>query len=495
MIVGSSTARAGIGVVALLLAAGMAFGSPARAELPGGWAGAPMSRSTYGATQHFHSAPDLHPPVLRVTSDPDRASGDIFAAVLFGHQGGPMILNAKGQLVWFLPGREAANFAVQRYQGSPVLTWWQKVGSAPAEDVIMDRSYRTLAVVHGGNGLSPDAHEFQITPQGTALLSTVAIEHADLASVGGPANGYVLDDIVQEVDIRTGRLLWEWHSFGHVPLTASYAPAPHQSRFPLYDYFHLNSIQQLPSGNLLISARDTWAVYEISRRTGGVIWTLGGRYSDFRMGSGTRFEWQHDARLQGGTLSVFDDADSPQEESQSSAKLLSVDTRSRTVSLIRRFTHAPPVLTPEMGSMQTLPNGNVFVGWGPVPQFSEYTPSGRQILNGTFPLGVTFYRIFRFPWVGHPKTRPELAVAPGANGHVRVYASWNGATLLTGWRVLGGSGPHHLRALGAPVPRSGFETRIDVASEPRYVAVQALGRNGAVLGTSPARSDPPPKKG
>ena len=456
-----------------------------RSSQSSGW----LSRSAYGPTQHFHSAPGLRPPVVTSTSDPDRTSGDIFAGVLFGHQGGPMILNAKGQLVWFLPGREAADFAVQQYQRQPVLTWWQKIGSSPAEDVIMDRSYRTVAVVRGGDGLVPDAHEFQITPQGTAFLSTVVVEHADLTSVGGPRDGYVLDDVVQEVDIRTAQVLWEWHSLGHVPLSASYTPAPHTS-FPLYDYFHLNSIQQLPNGNLLISARNTWAVYEINRRTGRVIWTLGGKYSDFAMGRGTRFEWQHDARLHGEMLSLFDDAAAPQEAFQSSAKLLRLNTQNGTVSLVHRFTHFPAVLTPEMGSVQTLPNGNVFVGWGSDPQFSEYTPTGQQIYNGVAPLGVTFYRIFRFPWVGHPRTRPALALSPGARGRVRVYVSWNGATQVVAWRVLGGPTKHDLAPLGVTVPENGFETTIEVPSDPRYFAVQALDRKGSVLSTSPARADP-----
>jgi Arylsulfotransferase (ASST) len=457
---------------------------------PSGAQAQPVSSSSRSPTQSFRTEPDFHPPVVNVTSDPDHRSGDIFAGVLFGQQGGPMILNPKGQLVWYFPGRETANFEVQRYRGHPVLTWWQKVGSAPAEEVIMDRSYRTVAIVHGGHGLTPDAHEFLITPQNTAYLSTVAIAGADLSSVGGPANGTVLDDIVQEVDIRTGHVLWEWHSLGHVPPRASYGPVPKTS-WPPYDYFHLNSIQQLPNGNLLISARQTWAVYEISRKTGRVIWTLGGKYSDFTVGQGAGFEWQHDARLHGQTLSVFDDADSPPEESQSSAKLLKLNTANRTVSLTQRFTHFPPVLTPEMGSTQTLPNGNVFVGWGPVPQFSEYTATGRQIFNGVFPLGYVFYRIFRFPWIGRPRTPPSLAVSPGADGRVRTYASWNGATQVRSWRVLGGSAPHSLKTLGVTATRSGFETAIGVSSEPKYFAVQALDAKGTVLKTSRPVADPP----
>ena len=461
------------------------------AALPAGANASPVfdaslrTGSPYGPTQSFHSEPGLHPPVLTVTSDPDHTSGDIFAGILFGAQGGPMILNAKGQLVWFLPGRESANFAVQRYQGHPVLTWWQKIGSAPAEDVIVNSAYQTVAVVHGGNGLTPDPHDFQITPQGTAYLSSAQIVDANLSSLGGPANGTAIDDIVQEVDIRTGRVLWEWHSLDHVPMSASYGPVP-QAAWPPYDYFHLNSIQQLPGGNLLISARQTWAVYEISRRTGRVIWTLGGKDSDFRIGSRARFEWQHDARLRGSTLSVFDDADSPQEESQSSAKFLRLNVAQRTASLIRRFTHSPPLLTSEMGSARTLPNGNVFVGWGNAPQFSEYSPSGRQIFNGSAPLGVVFYRVVRFPWIGRPRTRPLLAVTHSGGSTIKLYASWNGATQVSAWRVVGGATARRLSPLGASTPSTGFETTIKLTAHPSYVAVKALSARGKVLGTSAA---------
>ncbi|HZU59364.1 MAG TPA: arylsulfotransferase family protein, partial [Solirubrobacteraceae bacterium] len=449
-------------------------------------------RTGIGPTQHFRSEPDLRPPVVVVTADPDHTSGDVFLAMQNSPQVGPMIIDGQGQLVWFHPigigtGQVfPSDLAVQHYQGRPVLTWWQGRQLGAAKDVVMNRSYRTVAVVRAGDGYQADFHEFQLTPQGTALLDAVGFVKTNLTSVGGPRDGTLLDDVIQEVDVRTGQVLWEWHALGHVPLTASYVP--YSSNQPFYDYFHLNSIQQLPGGNLLISARHTWALYEISRRTGNVIWTLGGKDSNFTMGPGTNFEWQHDARLRGQTLSLFDDGAYPAVERQSSAKYLRVNVRDRTVSLIRRFTHSPPLLAGAAGSTRTLPNGDVFVGWGELPVFSEYTPTGRQIFNGTFALGVTSYRAFRFAWVGRPRTRPSLAVSR-SHGVEKLYASWNGATQVRAWRVLAGPTARALKALGVSVPRRGFETRISVAARRRYVAVQALGRNGDVLGTSaPVRS-------
>lgn len=463
-----------------------AFPQPASGpglDLRPGWMSRPSpSASIQGPTRSFRSEPGLHPPVLNMTPDPDPGSGDIFAGITAGPQFGPMILNPQGQLVWFLPDRRTDTFAVQRYEDHPVLTWFQ-ASPPPPEDVIMDRSYRTLAIVRAGNGFYTDPHDFQLTSRGTAFLTAIRIIDANLSSVGGPPDGTVHDDAIQEVDVKTGQVLWEWHALGHLPLSASYVPAPRKSGSS-YDPFHINSIQQLPDGNLLISARNTWSVYEISRKTGKVIWTLGGKYSNFAMGPGTRFEWQHDPRLHSHILSLFDDAATPQEESQSSAKLLRVDTQKRTVSLIRRYTHSPPLLAGSLGSVQTLPNDNVFVGWGAVPEFSEYTPGGRQILNGAFPFGLVIYRILRFPWIGRPRTRPSVAVSRTARGHTTVYASWNGATQVSAWRLVGGPSPGHLRRLGVTAVRTGFETTIHTTRHPRYLAVQALGRRGNLLATS-----------
>lgn len=444
-------------------------------------------------TQSFHSAPQLAPPELTFTTDPDRSSGDIFLTPYSSAQVGPMILDSQGNLVWFHPlqGEQALDLQVQSYRGHSVLTWWEGQLDAThgtiyglGHDVIADSSYRTVVEIHGGHGYQIDLHEFQITPQGTALVDDYVPVHMNLTSHGGVADGTVLDCVVQELDIKTGRVLWEWHSLGHVPLSASYWSAPTNSS-NYWDYFHLNSIQQLPDGNLLVSSRNTWSIYEISRATGKILWTLGGKRSSFQMGPGTNFEWQHDARMHpGGILSLFDDASLPQEERQASAKLLRINTTTMTARLYRRYTHRPPLLAALAGNAQILPNGNIFVGWGGAPDFSEYTPSGRQIFNGSFGPGIGSYRAYRFAWTGHPHTRPALASAPGHHGTTMVYGSWNGATQVARWRVLGGSSPGALHILVASAPRTGFETAIRVHARPRYVVVEALDRHGHVLGSS-----------
>ncbi len=439
----------------------------------------------------YRSAPKLDPPRVMMTSDRDSTSGDIFLTPHNGGPSGPMILDSDGQLVWFHPvQRGAFNLEVQHYRGSPVLTWWQGGvghGQGHGTDVILNRSYKPVAVLHAGNGYIADLHEFQITRQGTALIDAYALVPYNLTSVGGPANGKVWDCVIQELDIKTGKVLWEWHALGHVPIDDSHATL-HPGR--AYDYFHLNAIEQLPDGNLLVSARNTWAVYKINRVTGQVMWELGGRHSNFHMGKGTTFEWQHDPHLTGeNTLTLFDDADYPREERQSSAKKMRVNIAARTVVLEHRYTHHPPLLAGAMGSVQLLPRGNVMVGWGNASDFSEYTKSGHQIFNGTLPLGTNSYRAYRFPWTGQPDDGPALTVTPLANGDVNLYASWNGATQVASWRVLDGSSKGSLTPLMTS-RRTNFETVITLASEPRYLAVQALSASGHVLGTSHPHSDP-----
>jgi hypothetical protein len=443
-------------------------------------------------TRSFHSVPNLHPTIVSVSHDPDTSSGDIFISPDHTSQMGPMILNSAGQLVWFdpIPGDKASNFAVQSYQGNPVLTWWQgKPGGKQGEDVIMGKSYRVKAVVKAvGTGYSADLHDFQITPQGTAFINAVVPVKADLSSVGGPSSGYVWDNVIQEIDIKTGQQLWSWHSYGHIPLNASHKPPSGH----YMDAYHLNSIQRLSDGSLLVSSRSTWSIYKIDMTTGQIVWTLGGRYNQFNRGTGVGWAWQHDARRSGNTLTLFDDGAAPQVEQQSSAKVLHLEVGKKTVTLVHRYTHSPPLVSSAQGNAQTLANGNMFVGWGTEPDFSEYTPSGQQIMTGSFPLGETSYRAYRFPWSGQPTTPPALAATPGsASGSVNLWASWNGATNVAAWQVLGG--PSCSATPNTPLTKASrfsFETQITITPPAGITCfeVQALNGQGKVLGTSAPES-------
>jgi hypothetical protein len=323
-------------------------------------------------------------------------------------------------------------------------------------------------------------HEFQLTPQGTALVEVHANVPANLASVGGPRHGVVADSIIQEIDVATNRVVWEWSALGHLPLRDSYAT--YQKGMP-FDAFHLNSIQQLPDGNLLVSFRHLWAVCLIDKRNGKVKWELGGKHSSFTIGRGANFEWQHDAQLHShGLLTVFDNgAGNTQNESQSRA--LEIALRGHSAKLLHAYTHVPPTLAGAEGSAQLLPSGNVFVGWGFAPSFSEYTSAGRQIFTAQFHWPVHSYRAYRDHWTGDPISPPSIDVRPGGDDAITVYASWNGATQVARWRVLAGASKTALRPV-ADVPRRGFETGIAIHTRSRYIEAQALTASGRLLATS-----------
>jgi hypothetical protein len=449
--------------------------------------------------QSFASRPDLKPPVVTVSAQSAAAApGDEFVAPYTGPgQAGPMILDPTGGLVWFKPlhtTSSATNLRVQEYQQRPTLTWWQGAASVHGfgrgEDVIDDSSYTEIARVRAGNGYQADLHEFELTPRGTALITVYAPILCDLSSVGGPAYGAVTDGMIQEIDIGTGLVEHEWTSLDHVSLSESYESARRSTTAWPFDFFHINSIDLERDGSLLTSGRNVRAIYDVDGRSGQIVWRVGGKRSSFAMGPGTGIAYQHDPRqLPDGTISVFDNGASPAVHSQSRGVVLSIDPQQKLVTRVSQIVHTPPVLAESQGNMQALSNGDWFVGWGQVPQFSEFGAEGALLFDARFPRWTQSYRSYRFPWTGMPAHAPSLAFQAAAGGGGVVYASWNGATLVAYWRVLTGADPSALNAV-AQVARSGFETSIALPAGTAgpYVSIQALDATGRVLGASPAAS-------
>jgi Arylsulfotransferase (ASST) len=454
-----------------------------------------------GTVSHFHSSPGLRPPVLAVTktSPAAQAGGDIFLAAYPGPgQTGPAIYDARGQLVYFkrLPRNTfAADVRVQRYRGQPVLTWWQgtisRHGFGLGEGEIYSRSYRPLATIHAGDGLVEDLHELTLTPAGTALITAWKPLYCDLAPLGGRGRAGVYDSVLQEIDVRTGLVMYEWDSLEHVSLAASYMPIAGASVAWPYDWFHLNSIALERDGSLLISSRATWAVYDIDPRTGTINWTVGGRNPTFASAPGSLLAWQHDAEPLGPDLfTVFDNGGPPSPLRHSRGAVVRLDPATHTARVIRSVTIPTPIFAQTQGDLERLPNGDWWIGWGDVNETSEVSAGGRQLFEAHTPAGSESYRTLRFPWSAQPLTRPALAlVRAGTAGPLRAYASWNGATGVARWRLLGGDAPTALRALVTQA-RTGFETALPVPASTAFVAVQALAADGHVLATSPTGRPP-----
>ncbi len=453
----------------------------------------PLNPGDSKAIQHYSTAPSLTPSTVRITTPakPGAAAGDLFLAPYQGKgTPGPMIAEQNGALVWFKPlpaGESSTNFQVQQYQGKPVLTWWQgrilEVGFGQGEDEIYNTSYQHVATVRAGNGYHADLHEIRLTPEGTAWIDEFDPIEMNLSSYGGKSDGVLTDSIVQEVDVKTGLVMWEWHALGHIPISESNNPAP-KYNYP-WDYVHINSISPGTSGDVLLSSRNTWTLYDVSIDGGGVRWRLGGRHSSFKQGAGTQFYWQHDSEWQpGGLISMFDNGSDPPKEKQSRGLLLRPDIAAHTVTLVKQFTNPTKTLLAEsQGNTLSLPGGDWLMGYGGLPNFTEYDSSGHVLLDGTLGKEVQDFRTYLAPWSATAPGRPTaLAKAAGA-GSLSVAVSWNGATNVASWRVLAGASATTLAPV-ATAAKSGFQTTIGASTAGPYVAVQALDSSGNALGTS-----------
>ena len=465
--------------------------------LTGCGSGDPTDRTTTGpAHEPFTSRPDLTAPAIGITrAVPQRSTGD-GAVVTLGLKGddapltGALLVDDAGEPVWIHPtSSDPFDVRVQQYEGQPVLTWWEgtsEEGHGFGTLKVVDSSYRQIAEVDTGGDLDPgqvDIHEGRLTAAGTALVTAYVRTRTDLRPVGGPADGWAWDGVVQEIDVATGAVLLTWHSLDHVPVeqTESEYDGRTGTEQDPFDYFHVNSVAEDTDGTLLVSARNTWAVYKVERASGDVVWTMGGKDDDFRFGAGAHYAWQHDAERQAdGTITVYDNESEPDEAEHSRGLRLAVDEQARTVDLVTAYDPPDPTrLSGSQGSVEVLPDGNVLVGWGSRHFYSEYTADGQLVYDADLGSG-TSYRAFRSPWTGTPTDPPDAAVTEG-----QVHASWNGATEVASWRLVTGPGPGAAAATPQPpVARTGFETTLPITGSPAYVRVEALDDAGAVLGVT-----------
>lgn len=371
--------------------------------------------------------PTSPPPVTILSSQHGAGGGDIFISPTGDttqYANGPEIIDRHGQVVWFhaIPqGLTAADFRTQSYHGRPVLTWWQGTGLgglASGTDYIYDDHYRPVATVNAGNGLTADGHEFLITPRNTALILAYTTAKADLTPIGGAANQTVINGVVQEIDIPTGRVLFQWNSQDHVPFSQSEQPLPSSPDTP-WDWFHINAVHLDTDGKLLIDARNTWTTYKVDPRTGRIIWQLGGKVSSFALrtapgqvldSAGELFAWQHDPEALGhGRYTWFDNESTGNPLlPQSRAITVKLDERRRTATLVASDNQPEGLAAASQGNAQSTSEGGLFVGWGSLPYFSQFDRDGRLIYNAQFPTGVNSYRAYLLPWgnrhAGGPQT-------------------------------------------------------------------------------------------
>jgi Arylsulfotransferase (ASST) len=477
---------------------------------------APIGAYTTKGAYSFVSAPNLHPPIFGVTQKTQfsQLAPGYFMVANFKNlsakqpltgQSGPLILDHNLQPVWFDPigvNALAANLQVQRYNGKPALSWWQGTVTAAGittsgEDVVVDQHYRHIATLKGTDGWIISQHEMLVS--GTnAWVTAYKNVSMNLTRYGGSANGVVLDSGVQEYNLKTGQLLYTWDALNpggtpNVPLSQS-----KQKAFPgvPWDAYHINGIQLTGGETFLVSLRNTWSAYLVNRLTNAIEWTLSGNpaISSFKLPTNAQFQWQHDVALHSGNVvSVFDDAccgfDSITSQGVKFGKpsgpsrglVIKLNVTNHTGSFVAQYTRVGTTAY-FLGNSQLLPNGNVSLGWGSTPFFSEDSSKGKVLLDAFWPLPDVNYRTYVEKWVGVPYFPPSGAVRNNG-GKATVYASWDGDTQVVGWRVLAGSSAQSLKTV-ATKSKSGFETTIPLTKTYTAYKIQALDPKGKVLGTS-----------
>jgi hypothetical protein len=483
------------------LIAPLAIAGPAQAAALGAF-------TTKGAYS-FASVPKLHPPKLRVVGGTRKhLAGGLFMLANFKNltvtkpmvgQSGPLIVDNRLQPVWFVPVSKnllAVNLKAQTYNRKPVLTYWEGVispvgATLSGKWVVLDQRYRKIATLSGQDGWVLSEHELVISGH-TAWVTAYKDMSMNLSAYGGRSDGVLTDAAVQQYDLKTGKLLSTWDALSHIPLGQSKqkpSPVLVKGHVVPWDPYHVNSIQ-LNGGRFLTSMRNTWAAYLVDMKSSNIVWTLGGSSSSFGFGPKAAFQWQHDVELRpGGKVSIYDDhccalvgGKFQPPPGPSRGLVLKLDLAKHRATFVKQYVRGPKFDSAFLGNTYTLRGGGAVLGWGSQPFFSEYGKRGKLLLDARWPGPDLSYRAYLQNWVGKPYYPPSGAVRT-RGGRTTVYASWDGATQVTGWRVLAGADGKHLKVV-ATARKSGFETQVKLGSSSKVYKVQALDRKGHVLRSS-----------
>lgn len=484
------------------LLAGIAVGGLAAGLMVVGPSAAAQDPAAQSALRVTSAPPISKYPHLKVT----RRIGPLAAGLIFtgprfpvarpaGAPVGPLITDDHGRPVYFMnlaQDLRATDVRVQRYNGQRVLTYWMgKVGANPGvgsgNDYILNQNYKLIRTIHGhGAGCQADLHEFLLTPGNSAIIVCYEVKHRNATAFGGAADQAIFDGVVQEINLATAKVVFEWHSLGHIKLAASHtAPAKNAPNTP-WDYFHLNSVNIDTDHNLLISSRHTWTVYKVNRHTGRVIWELGGKYSNFAIGKGAAFSWQHDAEPLGENFyRIFDNAwnadpNTPPTHPQSRVLTIKLNLTTHTATGVGKLIYpASTLLAGYEGNAQQLPGNHLMVGWGAANRVTEFNAHRNMVFDSHFAKGYDTYRAYKSLWVGRPSTGPsEVISSPG--GVKQADGIWNGASNVASWRVYGGPGPARLKEI-ASIRWNGYDTAFRLSNWPAYMRLAAIGPHGSIL--------------
>ncbi|KAF3763435.1 hypothetical protein M406DRAFT_74048 [Cryphonectria parasitica EP155] len=474
-------------------------------------------------TQTFVSNPDIVAPLLQVNIwDEEKISPTGGSHIFIRHdfeQSSPLILDASDLSLVYMDRAydRTSDIRVQKSGNESYLTFYAGPivdGHGSGDGLVLDEHYNEVYKVNVQNlSVKNDLHEFQFTDQGTALVTAYDLVRMDLRKYRGSRKGGIFDGVFQEIDLATNEVIFQWRASDHVDLADSFYKMELK-----WDFFHINSVQKSREGNYLVSARHMHSIYLINGQTGEIMWTLGGKKNQFRELDADKganpsgdnllsFAWQHHARFfhnNENEITFFDNhALTTQQQCTKDCSRglhISIDLDSNpedpAVRILHEYRHPQSLQAQSQGSVQPLEDGsgNVFVGWGRCPSFTEHTADGEAVMDVQFSpwhtkknsIALDNYRAYRMDWTGQPETDPDV-MTQEKDGVTSVYASWNGATEVKAWAFLASNESSDLYGPGqvlAIVPRDGFETSFALEYPARFARVAALDAEWNILGSS-----------
>ena len=440
------------------------------------------SLASLTTTLRYVTAPDDLPLITITVPASNTAPGYLFFASFGSTQGKTsylLILDDQGEVVYYRPD---SHYYLTDFKRQPTgsLTFFSGEGylaTAYGEYSEMNASYDITATWQFGAPDLAEVHDLQLIPGGRALLMTYEHKERDLSAYGGLTNTIFADTVIQEVD-SARNVYFNWRLIDHFPITATYLSLT----TAVVDHSHGNAVELDTDGNMLLSSRHLSEITKINRQTGQVMWHLGGKQNEFNFVNDGGFSFQHDIRrLPNGNISLWDNGNQ-KIPPYSRAVEYEIDEVSKVITRVWEYRNTPDVFSAFMGNVQTLENGNRFLGWGgPRNLISEIGADGSKRFEMTMDAshGV-IYRAFRFPWQGFPATTPTLVITDVVSGAPTLYYSWNGATEIAFYRVES-SPVEGLFTRTLTQTRTGFETSTPLANLPAdlcFVRVMPVDKQG-----------------
>ncbi len=240
---------------------------------------------------------------------------------------------------------------------------------------------------------------FEMDEQGHYLLMGSDYHKVDMTPYGGDPEAVVYDFVLQEFD-AAHRLLYTWRSRDHyhyLDCDTSYIDITSAK----VDYIHPNSVVFDSDTSFLVSCRHLDEITKVDRRTGEILWHLGGKNNDFVFVNDTLgFNHQHSIKkLPNGNLLFFDNGNR-HVPPRSSIVEYRLDEQEKKAYLVRRIWHDPPVFVHHVGSVEPLPGGNLLATWGEMyPLFTEFFPNGEVALEMNYPYPSATWDLKKTNWI------------------------------------------------------------------------------------------------